>query len=450
MRMPAPATELPGNMALGAARKPRFARRAGAITAEELRAVGINQNIAPVADVLVNPRNSVIGVRSFSSDPGLAARLTASWVRGTRSQDVAATAKHFPGHGDAIQDSPTGFPVLDHTRAQVESIDLPPFQAAIDAGVPAILTAHIVAPALDPSGRPTTFSRPILTGLLRDRLGFDGVIVADALLLENVQRRFGDARAAIEAIKAGADVLLIPQRIGIAYDAVLNAVRSGEISERRIDESVERILHLKRRAGVLDDPPVDEGKVASTVGAPEHVADAEAITERTTTLVANDAGTVPLKAGTGARLLVTGATATATLAAEISERGVNAQAFETGATPTDAQIDEAAGRAAAGDAVVVLTSNASASPQQQKLVEALADAGKPVIAVAVDAPDDIAFLPDVRTYLATYGFRAVSLRALTRVLFGEVKPRGRLPVDITAPGEPGTILYPFGHGLSFG
>lgn len=448
VRMTEPATQFPGNMALGAARDPRLARLAGAITAEELRAVGINQNIAPVADVLVNPENSVIGVRSFSSDPHLTGALTAAWVRGTRSHDVAATAKHFPGHGDAIEDSETNFPVLDHTRAQVEAIDLPPFRAAIDAGVPAILTAHIVARALDPSGRPTTFSRPILTGLLRNRLGFDGVIVADALLLPGPQRLFGDARAAIEAIKAGSDVLLIPQRIGVAYDAVLNAVRSGEISERRIDESVQRILRLKRRLGVLDRPFVDEGEVASTVGAPEHLADAEVIAARTTTLVANDAGTVPLKAGTGARLLVTGATATATLAAEISKRGVSAQAFETGAAPTEEQIAEAARRAAAGDAVVVLTAGASASPQQQRLVAALTAAGKPVVVVAVDTPYDIAHLPDVRTYLATYGSRAVSLRALTRVLFGEVRPRGRLPVDIAAPGDPSTILFPFGHGLS--
>lgn len=447
VRMTAPATEFPGSMALGAARKPRFARTVGEITAKELRAVGINQNFAPVADVNVNPANPVIGVRSFSSDPDLAARLTGAWVRGSEREGVAAAAKHFPGHGDTEIDSHTGIPEIDHTREEVEAIDLPPFEAAIDAGSGAIMTAHIVVPSLDDSGRPATLSKPILTGLLRREMGYDGVIVTDSLRMDGVREMFGDDRVPIEAIKAGADMMLMPPSIDLAYNAVLGAVRSGEIKVRRLDESVRRILTLKRRLDLFEDPMVDEGAVPGIVGNPDHLREAEEITEHSTTLVKDDADALPLRAGGGTALVTGfGVTTTATLAAELTKRGVAAQAFQTGSSPTDAAIAEAKARAAASDVVVVTTNNARLSAQQQKLVRELIATGKPVIAVAVGEPYDIAHYAEAPTYLATYGSRPVSLRALAKVLFGEARPRGRLPVDIPSAADPSAILYPFGHG----
>jgi beta-N-acetylhexosaminidase len=451
VRVTEPATQFPGNMALGAARDPALAGTAAAITGEELRAIGINENFAPVADVNVNPENPVIGVRSFSSNPDLVSALTEAQVRGYRGSGIASTAKHFPGHGDTGVDSHTGLPVIDHTREELERIDLPPFAAAIDAGVQSIMTAHIVVPALDASERPATLSRPILTGLLRQRMGFEGVIVTDALTMEGVRQMFGDERVPIEAIKAGADLLLMPPDLDLAYRSVLQAARSGEIRERRLDRSVLRILRMKKRLGLFQRPFVDERKVDSVVGTDEHLAAADAITERTVTLVENDDRTLPLRAGTPSRVLVTGwgATTTVTLGSQIARRGLTTEVRETGATPSDEAIAGARTAAEGSDLVVVVANRAWSSPAQQRLVSELTATGKPVVVVAVRDPYDVAHLPTADTYVATYGYGAVSLRALAKVLFGEVTPSARLPVDVTAPGDPSTIVYPFGFGIGY-
>jgi beta-N-acetylhexosaminidase len=453
VRVTEPATQFPGNMALGAARDPKLARSAASVTGEELRAMGINENFAPVADVNMNPENPVIGVRSFSSNPELVSSLTDAQVSGYQREGIASTAKHFPGHGDTNVDSHTGLPEIDHTREELDRIDLPPFEAAIDAGVESIMTAHIVVPALDDSGRPATLSEPILTGLLRREMGFDGVIVTDALDMQGVREMFGDERVPVEAIKAGADMLLMPPKFDLAYRSVLAAVRSGEISERRIEQSVYRILRLKERLGLFKRPYVSERKVSKVVGNRRHLETADEVTERTATLVENDADTLPLDAGTGPqRALVTGwgVTTTATLALQVRERGLATEVYETGASPSEARIAEAR-RAAAerNDLVIVVTNRAWSSPAQQRLVAELVATGKPVIVTAVRDPYDIAHLSGVDTYVATYSYAGVSLRALAKVLFGEVNPRGRLPVDIPSAGDPGTTLYPFGHGLGY-
>ncbi len=453
VRVTEPATQFPGNMALGAARDPRLAKSAAEVTGEELRAMGINQNFAPVADVNVNPENPVIGVRSFSSNPDLASSLTEAQVRGYQREDVASTSKHFPGHGDTNVDSHTGLPVIDHTVEELESVDLPPFEAAIGAGVESIMTAHIVVPALDDSGRPATLSRPILTDLLRRQMDFDGVVVTDALDMQGVREMFGDDRVPVEAIKAGADLMLMPPEFDVAYRAVLEAVRSGEISERRIEQSVYRVLRLKERLGLFKQPFVKEHKVDRVVGTRRHLETADEVTERTVTLVKNDAGVLPLRPGAGQGALVTGwgVTTTATLGSQVRERGLAAEVLETGAAPSDAAI--AAARAAAdadrNDVVIVVTNRAWSSPAQQRLVAELVASGKPVIVAAVRDPYDIAHLPGADTYVATYSYAGVSLRALARTLFGDVNPSGRLPVDVPAAGDPGTILYPFGHGLGY-
>ncbi|HYH34825.1 MAG TPA: glycoside hydrolase family 3 protein, partial [Nocardioides sp.] len=207
-RLLEPATQTPGNMALGATRDTAGVRDVAAIQGEELRAVGVTQNFAPVADVNVNPANPVIGVRSFSSDPGLTAELTAAQVEGYETDaGISSTAKHFPGHGDTAVDSHYGFPVITHTREEWETIDRPPFQAAIDEGIDAIMTAHLQVPALDPSGDPATLSKPIITGVLREEMGYDGVVVTDSLDMAGVREKYGDARVPVLALKAGVDVL---------------------------------------------------------------------------------------------------------------------------------------------------------------------------------------------------------------------------------------------------
>lgn len=281
------------------------------------------------------------------------------------------------------------------------------------------------------------------------------MVITDALNMGALQQ-FGQDRVPVEAIKAGADVLLMPPNMDVAYNAVLDAVRSGEIAEERIEESVHRILKLKQKRGLFKDPYVNKGSVYKIVGAPQHKAVAKAITEKTITLVKNDSGTLPLQENSGEKALVTGYGASVyglnavdTLAQGISEHGVPADAFETGYTPNDATISEAVSRAEASDLVVVTTGWAWAVEEQQKLLEALLETGKPVVVVAVGDPYDIAYFPEADTYLATYGFRAVSMEALSRVLFGEVNPSGRLPVSIPAANDPKNILYPYGYGLSY-
>jgi beta-N-acetylhexosaminidase len=399
----------------------------------------------------VNPENPVIGVRSFSSNPDLASSLTEAQVRGYQREDVASTSKHFPGHGDTNVDSHTGLPVIDHTVDELERIDLPPFEAAIGARVESIMTAHIVVPALDDSGRPATLSQPILTDLLRRQMNFDGVVVTDALDMQGVREMFGDDRVPVEAIKAGADLMLMPPEFDVAYRAVLDAVRSGEISEDRIDQSVYRLLRLKERLGLFEKHFVKENKVDRVVGTRRHLETADEVTERTVTLVKNDAGTLPLRAGTGQSALVTGwgVTTTATLGSQVRERGLAAVVRETGVAPSDAAIADARAAAERNDLVIVVTNRAWSSPAQQRLVAELVDTGKPVIVAAVRDPYDIAHLPGVDTYVATYSYAGVSVRALAKTLFGELNPSGRLPVDIPAAGDPGTILYPFGHGLGY-
>ncbi|MEU8801851.1 glycoside hydrolase family 3 protein [Spirillospora sp. NPDC048819] len=465
-RIQPPATQSPGAMALAAGRRTGDARALARITGRELRAIGVNQDYAPDADVNVNPANPVIGVRSFGSDPGLVSDMVTAQIRGYRSGGVTATAKHFPGHGDTTTDSHSGVPEIDHTREEWERLDLPPFRAAIAAGVDSIMTAHIVVPSLDPSGDPATLSRPILTGILRDRLGYRGVVVTDALDMQGVRDKYGDERVPVLALKAGADVLLKPPAdadgTGVfprQLAAVVAAVESGELTEERIDASVYRILKLKHERGLFRDPYADLSKIDEVVGTPEHLAAAQRVTDRTTTLVKNDAGVLPLRPG-ARDVLVTGwgVSTTATLGTEIARRGATTTIRQTGIRPTQAQIDEAVAAARGQDLVVAVTNRAwdvkdepgHNGPGQMNLVKALVATGTPVVVIAVRDPYDIAWFPEAATYLATYSYTAEALRSAARALFGELNPRGRLPVAIPVRDEPGTALYPFGHGLGYG
>ncbi|TWD79449.1 beta-N-acetylhexosaminidase [Kribbella amoyensis] len=457
VRIGPPATQFGGNMAHGAARSTADARTAAGITGRELEAMGIRQDYAPVADVNVNALNPVIGVRSFSSDPKLVSDLTVAQTRGYQQDArIMATAKHFPGHGDTRDDSHTSLPTINHTLEEWNTIDRPPFEAAIKAGIDSIMTAHIVVPSLDPSGDPATLSKPILTGVLRDQLKFRGLIITDALEMAAVRAKYGDAEVAVRAIEAGADQLLLPPAPDVQFKAVVDAVKSGRISERRIDESLLRILLSKVKNGVAFQPFVDPAKVATTVGTPASLATAQQIVDKSITLVKNDANTLPLS-NEARKVLVTGwgVTTTQSLATSLAKRGATTTVAQTGAAPTDAAIADAVAKAQANDVTVVLTQKAwdttvtDKQAKQQKLVKDLLATGKTVIVVAVRDPYDIAYFDAAPTYVATYGYQAVSMEALTKVLYGEIAPAGKLPVDIPVAGQPATPLYPFGHGLSW-
>ncbi|PSM43845.1 beta-N-acetylhexosaminidase [Streptomyces dioscori] len=458
-RVGTPATLFPGAMALGAGGSRTDARTAGRIAGAELRAMGILQDYAPVADVNVNPANPVIGVRSFGADPQAVAGLVAAQVKGYQGAGVAATSKHFPGHGDTETDSHYGFPVIEHTEAQWAELDAPPFKAAIAAGIDSIMTAHIMVPALDPAGDPATLSRPILTGILREKLGYDGVVVTDSLGMEGVRTKYGDDRVPVLALKAGVDQLLNPPKLDIAWNAVLAAVRGGELTEARLDESILRVLRLKAKLGLFKDPYVTGRGVDRTVGIPSHLKSADRVAERTTTLLVNSGGLLPLSRRTHTKVLVVGADPaspsgttgppTTVLANALTELGFTPTVLSTGTAPSAATIAKAVAAAQDVDAVLVGTYNVTAASTQRALVNQLLATGRPVVALAIRNPYDVAQLPDVKAYLASYSWTDVELRAAVRVLAGRVGPRGGLPVPVQRADDPAVVLYPVGHGLTY-
>ena len=296
IRLKEGATVLPGNMALGATGSTELAERAGEITAAELAAVGVNLNFAPVMDVNNNPQNPVIGRRSFGGSPELVSRLGVAYIRGLQHNGVLGTAKHFPGHGDTTVDSHFDLPTVNHDRERIHALELQPFRAAIDADVAAIMTAHIVYPAFDPD-RPATLSPGILTDLLRGELGFDGLLITDAMEMKAIDDRYRSGEAAVMAIEAGADIVMVlwtlTKQIEV-FDALLSAVKSGRISQARLDQSVERILKSKATSA-FDRRFVDVDAVGGTVGTDAHKQLAQTIASQAITVVRNRDNLLPLK-----------------------------------------------------------------------------------------------------------------------------------------------------------
>lgn len=455
-RIAAPATEFPSSMAIGAGRSAADARTLATVNGHELRAMGINQDFAPDADVNSNPLNPVIGSRSFSADPALAGELVAAEVDGYQNsgpatETVSAAAKHFPGHGDAATDSHTGLPVINRTEEQWRQIDLPPFRAAIDAGADVIMSAHITVPSLDPSGEPATLSKPIMTGILRDELRYDGVVATDSLQMAGVRELHTDAEIPVLALEAGVDQMLMPPDLGLAVNSVLDAVKSGRLTEERIDQSVLRILKLKDKRGIVASPLVNPRAVKQVVGSPANREKIQAITDRTTTVLRNDAGLLPRREP--GKVLVTGWNNPnypgypAEPVRALAER-LGGTAVSTGAKPTAAKIAEAVAAAGEADTVVVLTNALRTDTAQGDLVRELLATGKPVVAVSVQEPYDPGYA-DVPTWVATYDWRDVTMASLAKVLTGEISPQGKLPVDIPAGDDAGQIRYPFGTGLTW-
>ncbi|WP_405144908.1 glycoside hydrolase family 3 protein [Sphaerisporangium sp. NBC_01403] len=411
-------TDVPGSMAIGATRDPGDARTAARVTGEELRALGINLDFAPVADVNVNPANPVIGARSYGSDPARVAAMVGAAVDGFHEAGVGSAAKHFPGHGDTKVDSHSGLPVIRHSRSKWEKVDAPPFRAAAEHGVDMVMSAHVVMPKLDPSGDPATLSKPILTGLLREKLGYDGVVTTDALDMKGVREKYGDAEVAVRAILAGVDLLLMPPDFPKAYGAVLAAVRSGRISRERLDQSVTRLLALKAARGILKGSVADADEAAEVLRSREHRKAAQGIADRSVTPV-KGAGGLPVKGD----VLVTGP-AGKRLAGMLH----GASAVGTGDTPTASEIARARSAAAGADTVVVTTKDAG--PAQTRLLSAMTGTGKRVVVVSMGAPYELARLRGYDTALAVYSDGEASLKAAAKALSGALKPKGVLPVGL--------------------
>jgi beta-N-acetylhexosaminidase len=451
-RIGSPGAVSPGNMAIGATFDPDNARAAASVTGAELRAQGISVDDAPVVDVNTNPQNAADGPRSFGDDPATVSRFAAAAVDGYQHAGVAAQAKHFPGLGDTTVNTDNGVAITNETRAQIMATDIPPFRAAIKAGVKSIMAAHIVAPALDPSGMPASLSEPIVTGLLRNTLGYDGVVVTDSLgagALADIPPE----EVALDAVNAGDDELLMPPKLPSAVQAVIGAVRDGTISTARIDRSVHRILRMKFQLGLFDNPYTTSAAVDSTVGTPAHLKTMAGIARRSVTLLDNADRVVPIAPASGKHVLVTGwgSTSTQTVAADLTAKGLTAQAYYNsaylGANPSQAAIDAAVAAAKQNDVVVVTTDNAWGDVGQQRLVAALLGSGTPVVVAALGGPYDVAYLPGVSTSLAAYDYQPPSLTALVDTLVG-VGPTGRLPVTVPRADGSGT-LFPRGFGIGY-
>jgi beta-N-acetylhexosaminidase len=437
-RLAGVSTLFPGQMAAGATDDPSEIFAQEQVTGTQLRALGINLDYAPVADVNVDPANPVIGIRSFGSDPGLVSAMTQSAVAGFHAAGEAATAKHFPGHGDTDTDSHTGLPVIHHTLAQWWQIDAPPFQAAIRAGVDEIMIGHIEVPALDNSGLPASLSRTIVTGLLRGKLGYRGVVTTDSLQMGGVMAGRTDAQVAVQAIQAGCDQLLMPDSVPVAYTAVLAAVRAGKISLAQLNASVTRIISLKVARGLFVPPPA-----APVPGLDVNTAAQQAVAQRlanaSITLLRNRQVTLPgagparpvLPLAPGQQVFVAGPAGSADAAA------LGAALRRDGRQVTAS--------AAAASVIVAVTLDAMDDSAQQQLVASLAASGKPVVVVAMGEPYDLGLFPGSAAAIATYSDAGVSIAATAAVLAGQQQPTGRLPVSI--PAASGGTAFAFGTGL---
>ncbi|MGG1517129.1 beta-N-acetylhexosaminidase [Paenibacillus oryzisoli] len=413
------------------------------ISGRELRALGINLNFAPVLDVNNNSQNPVIGVRSFGESAELVADFGVRAVQGYQDANVVATAKHFPGHGDTSVDSHLDLPTIAHDQARIRSLELVPFVKAIEHGVDAIMSSHIYFPAFEPEKRPATLSKAVLTGLLREELGYDGVIMTDCMEMNAIAVHYGTVAASVMAIEAGADLVLISHRMDLqlgAIDAIEQAVRDGRISEARLDASVARLLALKTRRGLVGAQPASAA--SESVATEAHHAVAQRLSEASITLVKDEQGLLPLRRARTLAITVAAAVssgvdeayAASSLGAVLVAHGLE---VVDRVLPLAAVADEhtaVLAEAAAADVaqIVIGTYNARFHAPQGELLRALQALGKPLVVVALRVPYDLLELPaDASTFVAAYESRPLALQSTARCLLGELPMKGRLPVTLS-------------------
>jgi beta-N-acetylhexosaminidase len=452
------ATNFPRMMAFGAARDEQLAFAAGRVAAEESRAIGVHVNFAPVVDVNNNPRNPVINTRSFGEDPELVGRLASAFVGGLAAGGMLATLKHFPGHGDTDTDSHLGLPIIKQPRDRLERLELPPFRAAIAAGAAAVMTGHIELPALDPSpNTPTTLSEPIVTGLLRKELGFEGLVYTDSMGMAGVTALYDPGEAAVRAVKAGNDVVLHSPDDGRAFAALCAAVRSGEIPGARVDASVARILRAKARLGLQRAKLVSLDAIADVVGTRANLAVAQQASERSVTLIKDERNDVPLKLARDAQVLYLSvldypggwriAAPSRTFIPELRQRWPNVTAVEISDRSTPAELDLVRAMAARFDAVIasVFVRSASGSgrldlaPGPQRLLQDVARLKKPFVTTFFGNPYVTTFVPELPAMLLTYDFYDRAEASAVRAIAGEIPIGGRLPIAL-----PGVAAMGFG------
>lgn len=432
-RLQEDAVNVPGAMALGASGDPENAYRAGLLVGQELRSLGPNINFAPTVDVNSNRNNPVIGVRSYGDDPDMVARFAARSVQGLLDGGVLCTAKHFPGHGDTDTDSHLALPCVDKPLEELEKMELVPFRAAIKAGVSAVMTTHILFPQIEPDTVPATMSRRIIKGLLRERLGFRGIIVSDCMEMKAISGHYGIPNGTLAAFKAGVDLVEIshhPQWCAEAAVCVLEAAEAGEVDLEEMDASVNRILEYKER-WIEHAQPCDFDFDAARQ-------ESRLMMEQTITEVSRPAsGSLSLK-----NPLCIGCEPYQVTRAENAEEmrgnpfGVQMSEELGGAcadmerNPTPKTIAALVERAKRHGCAVVGTFNAIANPGQLELIQALADSGVSTAVVALRTPYDLQDLPETIWSIAAYEYSPESIRAAAKVLRGELQPSGKLPVRL--------------------
>jgi beta-N-acetylhexosaminidase len=448
-------TLFPHAMAFAAAGDPLATKYMGEIAARDSRALGIQWIFFPVADVNSNPDNPIINIRSFGESPLEVSEHVRAFIEGARADGknrVLTTAKHFPGHGDTAVDSHLALSSITSDRGHLDKIEFVPFRAAIEEHVDSIMTAHIAVPALDKPELPATLSSAILTGLLRDEFKFQGLVVTDALEMGGVAKGYSSGEAAVRALEAGADVLLMPPDPEAAIRAVVAAVRKGRLTAKRIDESVVRVLAAKQSVGLDRSKLVNLEGIADVINSPEAAARAQEITDRAVTLVKNDGGALPLSDPKNACFVILSegrySNEGQALTQELHQRSA-AKLFALDPTLPDSELEAASqGASSCGQIVVMAFASASAYKGSlalpgnfPKLIDTLIGSGHPVTLVSLGSPYLVRSFPKAGAFLTTYSPVATAEVAAVKAVFGEIDINGHLPVTI--PG-----IADFGFGIS--
>ncbi|HEY9127953.1 MAG TPA: glycoside hydrolase family 3 protein [Acidobacteriaceae bacterium] len=465
------ATSFPAAMAFGATGDPQLAREFGRITAEEAHAVGIQWNWFPVADTNSNPANPIINTRSFSEDPQRVSDFITAYIQGAREAGLLTTAKHFPGHGDTDTDTHLTLARVNATRERLDKLELVPFRAAIAANVDSIMTAHVTVPALEPDpNKPASISHNVITGLLKNQLGFKGLVVTDALDMGGLMRVFPGSPAevsaaeAVAAIQAGNDMVIIPADLDGAYHGLLDAVRKGAITQKRLDESVLKVLRIKASVGLDQSRLVSTANINKLIAKPESLEIAQRIADRAVTLVTDRNHLLPLNATSaqsGTVVVIFADDARASEGAHLVVRqlrqhlpnvqilyvdqynaayigpDVLAAAAKATRILAVAEAVPSARRATAGNA----GGSASLSQDGSSILASLIQtAGERTIVTAFGNPYIGTSIPGIGTYLCTFSNANVSANSLTKALFGEIPIHGRLPVTLPNIAERGAGL----------
>ena len=449
-------TVFPHAMAFGAAGNPAYSRYEGEVTAREAHALGVHWIYYPVADVNNNPDNPIINIRSFGENPQAVAAQVTAFIEGAHADKknyVLTTVKHFPGHGDTAVDSHMNMPTITADRDRLERVELVPFKAAIAAGVDSVMTAHVAVPALSPPEIPATLSPAILTDLLQKELGFKGIVVTDALEMAGIVKSFSTGDAAVRALEAGADVLLMPTDPEAVVKAVTAAVQSGRLTRRRIQESVVKILAAKERVGLEHKRFVDLEGIGDVVDSPESNEKAQEIADHAVTLVRNGGGMIPLAAPDKACYVTMPESRVSTEGQLFTQevRKIAPRALVNTWDPewSREQLDEALGRMGSCESYVVAAFTSVGAyrgtvgmlgGELPHALEALISSGKPVALIALGNPYVLRNFGNATAYLATFSNVAPSEIAAARATLGEIAIGGHLPVTI-----PGQAAY--GEGI---